>query len=103
MKSANFFVKYFFTFVVLMGLLLLTVFLAQQNFGQLNTWIGLLIALIKAVLVAMVFMNLRQSDGMHRVFAISGLFFLGILFSLALADYFSRGWLLMPGSFPNAN
>jgi|SRR5579871_209877 len=88
------------TLVLLMALLVITFILAHVDLGLLNTSVGLAIAAIKALLVGLFFMNLWWSDGLHRVFAIAGAFMLAILFSLALADFLSRSWLAMPGSFP---
>ena len=90
----------FLVFAALILLLGLTFLLAHINLGFFNTPIAIIIAPIKAILVGIFFMNLRFSHGIHRVFAISGLFILGILFFLALADFRSRGWLPLPGSFP---
>ena len=43
-----------------------------------------------------VFINPRcllRGDGEQRVVVVAGLFWLGVLFTLTLSDYLSRGWL----------
>jgi cytochrome c oxidase subunit 4 len=74
----------------LLALLGLTVFLAYQPLGALNTWIALAIAVIKALIVAAVFMELRESSGLTTAFAVAGLFWLGILLWLSGADFITR-------------
>jgi cytochrome c oxidase subunit IV len=84
----------------LLFFLMLSFFLAQLELGWLHLPVSLTIAAIKASLVALFFMSLSKSDGMHRVFSMAGIFFLAILLSLTLADFVSRGWIALPGPFP---
>ena len=60
---------------------------------QLNTIIALAIATTKATFVVLYFMHLRYSSRLTWVVLCSALFWLAIMFSLTLADYWSRGWV----------
>ncbi len=87
---------YFGVFGTLLALTGLTTWIAYQDFGNLNTTIALVIASIKVVLVVLWFMHVKQSSGLVRIFALSGFFWLMILFGYTLSDYFTRtsvrGW-----------
>jgi cytochrome c oxidase subunit IV len=89
-----------FVFVALMVLLGLTYWLAHVDLGPFNTAVGLIVAAAKALLVALFFMELKSSSGVHRIAAMVGLFWVGILMSLTLADYLSRNWLPLPSMWP---
>ena len=95
---------FFLVYLALLALLALTFGMAFVNLGPLNTAVGLVIALVKAFLVLMVFMDLRQGVGhgvgMNRLTAAAGLFWLAIVLTLTLGDYFTRGLLELPGNWP---
>lgn len=74
----------------LMGLLALTLALAYVPMGGFTTAFGIAIALVKAGLVALLFMELIRSEALVRLAALSGFVFVTILFSLTLADVLSR-------------
>lgn len=74
----------------LLALLGLTVFGAYQPLGAYNTGVALLIALTKALIVAVVFMELRRAGALTIAFAVAGFFWLGIMLWLALADFVTR-------------
>ena len=74
----------------LMVLLALTLGLAYVPMGKLTTVAGIAIALIKAGLVAFLFMELIRSKALIRLAAVSGLVFVTVLFALTLADVLSR-------------
>jgi cytochrome c oxidase subunit 4 len=76
----------------LLFLLVLTLGAARVNLGPFNTVVAMLISIAKATLVALFFMHLRYSKALLWVFAGAGLFWLGIMFALALSDYLTRGW-----------
>ena len=81
---------------LLLGLTALTVYAAFINFGAFNTPIALGIACLKALLVVLFFMHLRASPPLVVLVAVASVVWLGIMFSLTLADYLSRstvaGW-----------
>jgi cytochrome c oxidase subunit IV len=55
-----------------------------------NGLVALLIAALKAVLVAVFFMHLKWSSALSRVFAAAGVFWLAILMTLTFADVLTR-------------
>ena len=74
----------------LLVLLGLTITLAYQPLGAFNTPIALAIATTKALIVAAIFMELREHSGLTIAFAGAGFFWLAIMLWLALADYMTR-------------
>jgi cytochrome c oxidase subunit 4 len=85
---------YYIIFAALIGLTLLTVGLSFIHLGEtMHLIVGLTIATTKAVLVVLFFMHLLYSTRLSWVMFLSGLFWLGILLVLTLADYLSRGVL----------
>jgi cytochrome c oxidase subunit 4 len=85
---------YYIIFAALIALTLLTVGLSFLHLGEaMHLIVGLTIAITKAVLVILFFMHLLYSTRLSWVMFLSGLFWLGILLVLTLADYLSRGVL----------
>lgn len=80
----------FLSWLTLLGLLGLTVFAAYQPLGSFNTGIALTIALAKALLIAVLFMELRRATGLVVAFGCAGFFWLAIMLWLTLADYTTR-------------
>ena len=74
----------------LLALLALTVLLAYQPLGSFNTVIALAIATVKALIVAAIFMELRERGGLMIAFAAAGFFWLAILLWLAGTDFLTR-------------
>jgi cytochrome c oxidase subunit IV len=85
---------YFFVYLGLQLLLGLTVGAYFLNLGPLSTPVALTIAVAKAALVMLFFMNLRHSSTLVRVFALAGFFWVAILLGLTLTDYLTR--ILIP-------
>ncbi len=79
-------------FAALMVLTALTVGAAFVNLGAFSFSVALAIAIIKAVLVILIFMGVRYSTRLTWVVIGTGFFFLLILFALTLSDYVTRGW-----------
>jgi cytochrome c oxidase subunit 4 len=70
-----------------------TVGAAFVNLGPFNPVVALLIATIKAIVVVLFFMHVKDaSEKLAGVVVLSGFFFLAILISLSLADYLTRSW-----------
>jgi cytochrome c oxidase subunit 4 len=84
------YVTIFFSLMILTGL---TIVASFYNFGEWNTIIAVTIAIVKATLVVLYFMHLRYSDNVVRLSVVAGVFWLALLLSLTLSDYFSRPWL----------
>ena len=74
----------------LMLLLAATAASAFVPLGSLNIVVSLVIAVIKALVVLLVFMELRASRGLVRAFAAAGFFWLLIMIVLTGADYWHR-------------
>jgi len=78
------------TWLALLALLALSAASAWIPLGWMNTAIGLAVAAVKALLVAIVFMRLRASHPLLRLTALAGLVTLALLFALSGADYATR-------------
>ncbi len=84
----------FLAFVALILLLALTVEAARHDLGPWNFLVAVLIAAIKAIVILVCFMHVARSSQITRLVACAGFFWLVILFTLSLADYWTRAWLL---------
>lgn len=90
MKCSNLFLVY----VALVSLLASTIGVALlPSTGELKPLIGLAIAGLKAGLILMFFMELRQRSGLVRLFAAAGVFWLLLMFVLISGDYLTRQWI----------
>jgi cytochrome c oxidase subunit IV len=81
---------YYRTAAALGVLLVLTIVAAALPLGRAAPVVALLIAGLKAALVALIFMRLRWSSGVQRLFAGAGLFWVAVMLSFTLADYLTR-------------
>ncbi|MBN8421312.1 MAG: cytochrome C oxidase subunit IV family protein [Verrucomicrobia bacterium] len=75
----------------LLVLLLLTVGAAYVNLGPFNVAAAMLISLMKAALILLFFMHVRQAGPVLRLFVFIGFFWLALLISLSLSDFLTRG------------
>jgi len=73
----------------------ITYVVAQVDLGAFNVVIALGIAAFKMSLVIWFFMHVRTDSPLTKLFCFAGFFWIAILLSLTLGDYFSRTW--MPG------
>jgi cytochrome c oxidase subunit 4 len=76
--------------LALIILLALTTGSAFIPLGTANLFISLGIAVMKALIVLLFFMELRASVALVRVFAAAGFFWLMIMIALTTADYTHR-------------
>ena len=81
---------YVVVWIVLMVLTVITVEAARHQFGSFNIVIAMVIASIKASVVALWFMHLKFEDSITWVFALYPLFLLGLLIGLTSVDVFYR-------------
>ncbi len=83
---------YLFTLVALLILTGVTVGASYVNFGSstVNVIVAMLIATLKASLVALVFMHLRNDKPLNSIIFVSSLIFLGILLGFCMIDVDSR-------------
>lgn len=81
-------------YLIILGALLcltaVTVGAAYVDFGPFNLIIAVLIATVKATLVAMFFMHLRHDPPINAIIFVSSLIFLGIFLLFPLIDIQSR-------------
>ena len=87
---------YYMVFGALIVGTILTVAAAKVDLGGLNNIVMLTIACTKASLVSLFFMHVRWSSRLTWVVAMSGFFWLLILFGVGMTDYLTRGWV--PGT-----
>ncbi len=76
--------------IVLLGLLMLSVTAAQLVSGPLLYLFTLTCAAAMSALILAAFMGLKSADGLVRLFALGGLLWLGFLLLLTLADTLAR-------------
>lgn len=76
--------------LALIGLLLLSCFLAYVPLGRWNLPVGIGLAVIKAGLVVSFFMGLEKAPGLNRLAASTGVIFLIVMFALTFSDLFTR-------------
>jgi cytochrome c oxidase subunit 4 len=74
----------------LMTLLILTIVYAFWPHLPLKTEAGLAIALAKALLIALLFMQLRSAAGIVRLAAVAGVVWASFLFLFTFADFLTR-------------
>ena len=82
--------------LALMLLLGLTTALAFVPLGSANLFVSLGIAVAKALLVLIVFMELKGSSSLIRAAAAAGFFWLAIMIALTSADYTHRTDVRVP-------
>jgi len=78
------------TWAALLILLALTCASAYIPLGALNAWINIVIASLKALLVAHIFMQLSRSSPLVRLCACAGIVWLAILAGLSATDFLTR-------------
>jgi cytochrome c oxidase subunit IV len=81
---------YYFVFFSLLILTLLTWQIAYIDLGRWNTVVALTIAICKAALVGTFFMHLRWSASTVRLVLFAAVFWLAIMITLTVGDFFSR-------------
>ena len=77
-------------FIALLVLLVVTVAAAEVELGRWGFLVAVIIASIKAALIMAIFMHVRYSTLLTRLFSVSAFFWLAILFVLTLSDYWAR-------------
>ena len=88
---------YLMVYAALMVLLVATVGAAFIDLGRATSLVAMVIAVIKAVLIVLIFMHVRYSEKLVWIFAGAAFLWLAILLALTLNDYFTRGWLNILG------
>jgi len=76
-------------------LIVLTFLTTASSYLELHEWnivLAMAIALTKVSLVAWIFMGVRYSTSLTRLFCVAGLLWLVIMMIVTSSDYVSRGW-----------
>ena len=84
-------------FATLMVLTVITVLVSRVNLGYLNLPVAMLVAVTKALLVILIFMEVKYSPRLVQVTAAAGFVFLGIMILYTMTDYLSRNMLGVAG------
>ena len=82
-------VAVWFTLIVLTGV---TSAVSYLELGIFNIVVALLIAVTKASMVAWIFMGVRYTTNLTKLFVVAGLVWLSILVLITFSDYTSRSW-----------
>jgi cytochrome c oxidase subunit IV len=83
---------YYAVFGTLMALTGVTVAIAYIDLGPINAVAAIAIACFKALIVVLYFMHVKFSTRLVKLTVIAGLYWMGILLTLTLSDYLTRGW-----------
>jgi cytochrome c oxidase subunit IV len=94
--SVKLYVAIFFALLFFTGL---TTAVAFVDLGEYNTVAALAIAFTKMMLVVLFFMHVKYSSGMTKVIVLAGFFWLAILLTFTLSDYFTRAWTPTPSGW----
>lgn len=86
--------------LVLMVLTVLTVEAAKINFGELNLWMAMGIATVKASLVVLFFMHLYWDRPINGIIFCTSLLLVALFIGLALTDSSEYQGELVPGYAP---
>lgn len=79
-------------FAALITLTITTVAVSKIELGEFNFVAAIAIAIVKAMLVVLFFMHVKQASIMTKLFVVAGLYWMTILFVFTLSDYLSRNW-----------
>jgi len=86
-------------FGALLALTITTVAVSKLDLGEFNFVAAMTIAVVKAALVVLFFMDVRRATSLTKLIVGAGLFWMAILLVFVLSDYVSRGWLPGPRWF----
>ncbi|MBV8832780.1 MAG: hypothetical protein JO108_26560 [Acidobacteriaceae bacterium] len=84
---------YTYTFISLMVLALATSLIGMVDLGPLSMPTAVIIASMKAILIAAFFMNALYSSKVIQVILSAGVIWVLIMITLTLGDYMTRGWV----------
>lgn len=89
---------YLLVFAALMVFTALTVWVAYFDLGIFSDVVAMTIAILKATLVILFFMHVKDSTKVTKITVVAAFLWLGIFFLLILPDYMARGALIqVPG------
>ncbi len=70
----------------------MTTGVSYVDLGWMNIVVALLIAVFKASMVAWIFMGVRHTTSLTKLFVVAGLVWLGIMILITFSDYSTRSW-----------
>lgn len=76
--------------IALLILTVVTVWVAQFDFGAMNAFIAMFIASVKGALVLLYFMHLKYDDRTYAVLFFTSIFFLFVFFFFSQLDIVTR-------------
>ena len=79
-------------FLALMVLTAATVVTAKMDLGVLNTVVALTIAVVKALLVVLIFMHVKYSNKLVQTMVAASVLWLLFMFVFTYSDFATRGW-----------
>ncbi len=79
-------------YIFLVVMLAVTFAVSRIDLGDWNIVVAVVISVIKTAAVATIFMGLKYSSKLTRVWAIVGVFWLFLLFGI-MGDYITREWV----------
>lgn len=88
--------QYVLVWLLLLVGTVLTVIAARADMGWANTPVAMTIAIGKALLVLLVFMELRHSTRMTVLTATAGFFWLVLMITTFMMDYWTRVAVVLP-------
>jgi cytochrome c oxidase subunit IV len=91
-------VKVWAALIVLTGL---TSAASYIELGEFNIVLALLIAVTKASLVVWIFMGVRYTTSLTKLFVVAGLVWLFIMILITFSDYGTRHWTYQPQPWAN--
>jgi cytochrome c oxidase subunit IV len=84
------------TYYIVFGTLMVCTYLTWQvayfDLGPFNTVAAIGIAILKATLVVLFFMHVKDSSRLTWAVVLGALFWFGILIVLTMSDYLTRAW-----------
>ena len=81
-------------FAILLVLMFATIAASQINLGELNIYVALVIAIVKALFVVLFFMHVKYSSRLTWCFAGAAFFWLTLMLAITASDYATRDWIL---------
>jgi len=93
---------YIFNAAALAILMFMTIAAAYVDLGSANVAVALIIAVIKAVLIVLFFMNVKYSSKLTWIFVAGAFFWLFILIGMFMPDYLARDFANQPDAWASA-
>jgi cytochrome c oxidase subunit 4 len=87
--------------LVLLCLTGMTTAVSYVDMGWMNIVVALLIAVFKASMVAWIFMGVRYTTSLTKLFVVAGLVWLAIMILITGSDYTTRDWTYQPMPWAN--